>query len=182
MDTQNQVQPSPTVSGASQPLSKGTKGLADSTAGPSAVAVDMESPDVRAERDRVAGMTNFENECIVIRDLRKVYPPQVGLSMCVCACVSEQNGRVCVCVCVVQRAYVPQSNATSALPAASKTLLPSTAPTPPPPPFGLSCPSSRVTECGQSFFTGLRKDMQKTVETGWEADLDKDKGPGAPGC
>ena len=50
-------------------------------AGPSAVAVDMESPDVRAERDRVASMISLENECIVIKDLRKVYPPQVGPGM-----------------------------------------------------------------------------------------------------
>ena len=46
-------------------------------AGPSAVALDMESPDVRAERERVSAMTSFENKCIVMQDLRKVYPPQV---------------------------------------------------------------------------------------------------------
>lgn len=82
MDTKNLLQPSQAVTSASQPLSKGTNSLPDSAAGSSAVAVDMESPDVRAERDRVAGMTSFENECIVIRDLRKVYPPQVRLSLC----------------------------------------------------------------------------------------------------
>lgn len=71
----------------SQSASKGLGGgtLPTAVAGPTAaagastVAVDMDSPDVRAERDRVAGMTSFNNECIVIKDLRKVYPPQVGL-------------------------------------------------------------------------------------------------------
>lgn len=29
------------------------------------VALNMESADVQAERDRVSAMTNFENECIV---------------------------------------------------------------------------------------------------------------------
>lgn len=43
------------------------------------VALNMESADVQAERDRVSAMTNFENECIVMRDLRKVYPSQVPL-------------------------------------------------------------------------------------------------------
>ena len=46
-------------------------------AGPSAVALDMESADVKAERERVSSMTRFENESIVMQDLRKVYPPQV---------------------------------------------------------------------------------------------------------
>ncbi|KAL0046688.1 hypothetical protein WJX82_007270 [Trebouxia sp. C0006] len=31
-----------------------------------------------AERDRVSAMTSFEDECIVMRDLRKVYPSQDG--------------------------------------------------------------------------------------------------------
>ncbi len=44
------------------------------------VALNMESADVQAERDRVSAMTSFENECIVMRDLRKVYPSQVPLS------------------------------------------------------------------------------------------------------
>ena len=43
------------------------------------VALNMESADVQAERDRVSAMTNFKNECIVMRDLRKVYPSQVPL-------------------------------------------------------------------------------------------------------
>ena len=43
------------------------------------VALNMESADVQAERDRVSAMTNFENECIVMHDLRKVYPSQVPL-------------------------------------------------------------------------------------------------------
>ena len=43
------------------------------------VALHMESADVQAERDRVSAMTDFENECIVMRDLRKVYPSQVPL-------------------------------------------------------------------------------------------------------
>ena len=72
---------------SSQHASKDGSGMAEPVAGPSAVAVDMESPDVRAERDRVAGMTTFENECIVIRDLRKVYPPQVGLAVYACVCI-----------------------------------------------------------------------------------------------
>ncbi|KAA6409517.1 MAG: ABC transporter A family member 7, partial [Trebouxia sp. A1-2] len=42
------------------------------------VALNMESADVQAERERVSTMTNFENECIVMRDLRKVYPSQDG--------------------------------------------------------------------------------------------------------
>ncbi|DBA75618.1 TPA: hypothetical protein ACH3X2_009057 [Trebouxia sp. C0005] len=42
------------------------------------VALNMESADVQAERDRVSAMTNFDNECIVMRDLRKVYPSQDG--------------------------------------------------------------------------------------------------------
>ena len=42
------------------------------------VALNMESADVQAERDRVSAMTNFDNECIVMRDLRKVYPSQVS--------------------------------------------------------------------------------------------------------
>lgn len=50
--------------------------------GPSAVALDMESPDVRAERERVSAMTSFENKCIVMQDLRKVYPPQVIWPTC----------------------------------------------------------------------------------------------------
>ena len=44
------------------------------------VALNMESADVQAERDRVSAMTSFEDECIVMRDLRKVYPSQVPLS------------------------------------------------------------------------------------------------------
>ena len=82
MDTE-MVQPNqssaPTVLDGKQRSLQGSNGMADSTAGPSAVAVDMESSDVMAERDRVAGMTSFENECIVIKDLRKVYPAQVSL-------------------------------------------------------------------------------------------------------
>ena len=63
--------------------SKGFDSMPVSTAGPSSVAVDMESPDVRAERERVAALSSFEKQCIIIKDLRKVYPPQVGLSVCV---------------------------------------------------------------------------------------------------
>lgn len=82
------VQPNPsspaiTALHGSQNTAKGLGGVAGPTAvtnpaaGSSAVVVDMDSSDVRAERDRVAGMTTFENECIVMKDLRKVYPPQV---------------------------------------------------------------------------------------------------------
>lgn len=82
------VQPNPgsppiTALHGGQNTSKGLGGVAGPTAmanpaaGSSAVVVDLDSSDVRAERDRVAGMTSFENECIVIKDLRKVYPPQV---------------------------------------------------------------------------------------------------------
>ena len=70
-----------TSSNSNQHASKNATGMAELVAGPSAVAVDMESPDVRAERDRVASMISLENECIVIKDLRKVYPPQVGPGM-----------------------------------------------------------------------------------------------------
>lgn len=45
--------------------------------GSSSVALDMESADVRGERERVMGLTSLEQQCIVIRDLRKVYPAQV---------------------------------------------------------------------------------------------------------
>ncbi|KAL3145247.1 hypothetical protein ABBQ32_000991 [Trebouxia sp. C0010 RCD-2024] len=83
------VQPNPgsppiTALHGGQNTSKGLGGVAGPTAmanpaaGSSAVVVDLDSSDVRAERDRVAGMTSFENECIVIKDLRKVYPPQDG--------------------------------------------------------------------------------------------------------
>ena len=66
-----------TSSNSNQHASKDVAGMAELVAGPS-IAVDMESSDVRAERDRVASMISLENECIVIKDLRKVYPPQVG--------------------------------------------------------------------------------------------------------
>ena len=57
--------------------------LADAdAAGPSTVTVDMESADVRAERDRVAALSSFEDQCIVMQDLRKVYPPQVDFFSC----------------------------------------------------------------------------------------------------
>lgn len=45
--------------------------------GSSSVALDMESADVQGERERVAGLTSLEQQCIVIQDLRKVYPAQV---------------------------------------------------------------------------------------------------------
>lgn len=44
----------------------------------SSVAVDVESADVRAERERVAGLTSLEQQCIVMHDLRKIYPAQVS--------------------------------------------------------------------------------------------------------
>lgn len=62
--------------------SKGFDSMPVSAANSPAVAVDMDSPDVRAERERVAALSSFENQCIVIKDLRKVYPPQVGLRLC----------------------------------------------------------------------------------------------------
>lgn len=58
--------------------SKGFDSMPVSAANSPAVAVDMDSPDVRAERERVAALSSFENQCIVIKDLRKVYPPQDG--------------------------------------------------------------------------------------------------------
>ena len=82
------IQSSQAFSNSNQHASKDISGMAESVAGPSVVAVDMESPDVRAERDRVASMTSFDNECIVIKDLRKVYPPQVGLGMYACVCIA----------------------------------------------------------------------------------------------
>lgn len=45
--------------------------------GSSSVAVEMESADVAAERKRVAGLTGPQQQCIVMQDLRKVYPAQV---------------------------------------------------------------------------------------------------------
>ena len=59
-------------------LSEGAKTASSSTAAPGVVAVDMESADVKAERDRVSAMTSWESECIVMKDLRKTYPPQVA--------------------------------------------------------------------------------------------------------
>ena len=47
--------------------------------GSSSVALDMEFVDVRGERERVAGLTSLEQQCIVIQDLCKVYPAQVPL-------------------------------------------------------------------------------------------------------
>ena len=99
MDTE-MVQSSQTFSNSNQHALKDISGMAESVAGPSTVAVDMESPDVRAERDRVAGMTSFDNECIVIKDLRKVYPPQVSLGVyayvCIAlACHTEKHSQYC---------------------------------------------------------------------------------------
>ena len=70
----------PAHSSAGTPVSSHAESLLAS--GPSAVALDMESPDVRAERERVSAMTSFENKCIVMQDLRKVYPPQVIWPTC----------------------------------------------------------------------------------------------------
>ena len=50
------------------------KGGGDSS---SSVSVDMESADVQAERARVAALTSLDQQCIVMQDLRKVYPAQV---------------------------------------------------------------------------------------------------------
>lgn len=45
----------------------------------SSVAVDVESADVQAERERVAGLIDPEQQCIVMHDLSKVYPAQVNM-------------------------------------------------------------------------------------------------------
>ena len=91
------VQSSQTFSESKQSASKEISGTAEPVAGPSAVAVDMESADVRAERDRVAGMTSFEDDCIVIKDLRKVYPPQVGLGVHACVCIVWAYAHAAMC-------------------------------------------------------------------------------------
>ena len=111
MDTE-MVQPGQPFLNSSQHASKDMNGVAESVAGPSAVAVDMESPDVRAERDRVAGMTSFENECIVIRDLRKVYPPQVGLGVYACVCTV----RACMQQCDAISALLPSNSSNPHMP------------------------------------------------------------------